>query len=83
VYATESAAGSLIDRLRLWQDPRPPVVDARIVLLTRPDGAPDIWSVLVNVATALHPTEWCLIGGQIVAFRLAPPRVGLNAPSRC
>jgi hypothetical protein len=44
-------------------------VDARIMLAARPDGAEDIWSVLVDVATTLELTEWCLIGGQMVAFR--------------
>ena len=48
---------------------QPPVVDSRIVLAPRPDGAEDIWSVLVDLATTLQSTEWCLIGGQMVAFR--------------
>jgi hypothetical protein len=47
----------------------PQTVDARIVLAARPDGAEDIWSVLVDLATTMQPTEWCLIGGQMVAFR--------------
>lgn len=45
------------------------VVDARIILARRPDGAEDIWSVLLDLAAALAPTEWCLIGGQMVSFR--------------
>jgi hypothetical protein len=57
---------------------RPQVVDARIVLVPRPDGAEDVWSVLVDVATTLQPTEWCLIGGQMVAFRA--PIAGVPAP---
>jgi hypothetical protein len=54
---------------------RPPVVDARIVLAPRPDGAEDIWSVLVDLATTLESTEWCLIGGQMVAFRASIARM--------
>jgi hypothetical protein len=57
---------------------RPPIVDARIVLAARPDGAEDIWSVLVDLATTLQPTEWCLIGGQMVAFRASI--AGVSAP---
>lgn len=57
---------------------RPPVVDARILLVPRPDGAEDIWSVLVALATTLQPTEWCLIGGQMVAFRASI--AGVPAP---
>lgn len=56
----------------------PPVVDARILLVPRPDGAEDIWSVLVALATTLQPTEWCLIGGQMVAFRASI--AGVPAP---
>jgi len=57
---------------------RPPIIDTRIVLVPRPDGAEDIWSVLVDVATTLQPTEWCLIGGQMVAFRASI--AGVPAP---
>lgn len=39
---------------------QPPVVETRILLAQRPDGAEDIWSVLVSLATTLQPTEWCL-----------------------
>ncbi|GAB6900737.1 hypothetical protein JCM9957A_38270 [Kineosporia succinea] len=54
------------------------IVDARIVLASRPDGSEDIWSVLLDLALVLRPTEWCLIGGQMVAFRAAI--VGVPAP---
>ena len=57
---------------------RAPIVDARIVLTARPEGAEDIWSVLVDLATTLQPTEWCLIGGQMVAFRASI--AGVSAP---
>jgi hypothetical protein len=53
-------------------------VDARIVLARRPDAAADIWSVLVELAATLQPTEWCLIGGQMVAFRASI--AGVPAP---
>lgn len=56
----------------------PPVVGTRILLARRPDGAVDIWSVLVDLATVLQPTEWCLIGGQMVAFRASI--AGVQAP---
>jgi hypothetical protein len=56
----------------------PRTVAARIVLAARPDGAEDIWSVLVDLATTLQPTEWCLIGGQMVAFRASI--AGVPAP---
>ena len=48
------------------------------MLAARPDGAEDIWSVLVDVATTLEPTEWYLIGGQMVAFRASI--AGVRAP---
>lgn len=48
---------------------QPPIVDSRIVLANRPDVPEDIWSVLIDLASTLRPTEWCLIGGQMVAFR--------------
>ncbi|MFN8074229.1 MAG: hypothetical protein U0Q15_02275 [Kineosporiaceae bacterium] len=49
--------------------PQPPVVSRRITLAAVAGADEDIWSVLMNLAATLHPTEWCLIGGQMIALR--------------
>lgn len=49
--------------------PQPPVALRSVTLAPAPPGDEDIWAVLMDLAGALHPTEWCLIGGQMIALR--------------